>query len=104
MSNWEWGPSGLYDGDVEILWVTQDRTGTLYLGVMADYEDAIREVPDLLAACEAGLDAYVELREAGHQTDDGWYVGNDALIGIRDAIDAMRAAIARAKGDDDATR
>lgn len=49
MSNWEWKQGGLYDGDVEILWVTQDNAGALYLGVMADYEDAIKGLPDLIA-------------------------------------------------------
>jgi hypothetical protein len=52
MSNWEWRQGGLYDGDVPILWAARDDQGALYLGVMADYEDVIASIPELLAENE----------------------------------------------------
>ena len=52
MSNWEWKTDGLYDGDVPILWCARDVNGKLYLGVMADYEDDMRTLPELRAENE----------------------------------------------------
>jgi len=68
--HWEWRSTGLYDGEVPIVWASQTLQGDILVGVMADWEDVIAAVPGLLVACElaAQVMAYIglggDLREA----------------------------------------
>ena len=50
-SDWEWRPSGLYDGSVPIVWAAQAIQGELFVGVMEDWAEWMRNLPDLVAAC-----------------------------------------------------
>lgn len=46
-SDWQWKSSGLYDGDVPIIWAAQSLQGELFVGVMEDWVDLIASVPTL---------------------------------------------------------
>ena len=90
MGNWEWKENGLYDGDVEILWVTQDNTGAFYLGIMADYEDLLPAARDMLDCLKDARRAIASLEpEALGTSTQGhlaWFNRDELLRNIDDTI------------------
>ena len=90
---WKWVDNGLLDTDADdyILWALMPVPDDAVVCVKPEYENMIAAAPLLLAASQAAL-SYLEDPNARDDMSDAGFIRYD------DVVDALRAAIAAARG------
>ena len=90
---WKWVDNGLLDTDADdyILWALMPVPDDAVVCVKPEYENMIAAAPLLLAAGQAAL-SYLSDQDARDDMSDAGFIRYD------DVVDALRAAIAAARG------